>query len=255
MKTHKQYELELFEKEIDFMPLEQYTLGKVKILHECINGHQFYESPTNILRGRGCIFCSSRGTTKTKTTEQHIKDLSIKNSNFVLKEGQSYINNKSPLIYVCANGHELSFRPSDVLAGYGCIHCVPRGRYTNTYFERFPSDAIKSGILYIAKLSHSDNSFIKVGITVGSTQSDLKKRIVRYNKYSPVVLFAGVLTLKEAFDIEQNLLSMYKKYKYNTDLKFPGHTELLDIKIISNLLITSKTLLTTCRILTEVDTQ
>lgn len=253
MKTHKQYELELFEKEIDFLPLERYTLGNTKILHECINGHQFYESPTNILRGRGCILCSSRGTTKRKTTEEHVKDLSIKNNNFVLKERQNYINSKTPLIYICSNGHELCFKPSDVLSGYGCIHCVPRGRYTNKYFERSPSDAIKDGILYIARLSNDDETFIKVGITVGKEQSDLKKRIIQYSKYSPVVLLAGVRTLKEVFDIEQNLLSKYKKYKYDTDLKFSGYTELLDTEITPDLLITSKGLLAACKILVEVN--
>ena len=253
LKTHEQYELELFEKEIDFMPLERYTLGNTKILHECINGHQFYESPTNILRGRGCIFCSGRSTTKRKTTEEHIKDLSSRNDNFHLKDGQNYINNKTPLVYVCTNGHEALFKPVDVLAGYGCIHCVPRGRYTDKYFERFPLDAIKNGILYIAKLSYYDKTFVKVGITVGNTLSDLQKRIVHYNKYSPVVLFAGVLTLKEVFDIEQNLLSTYKSYKSNTELRFSGYTELLDIEVMSDVLKISKSLLVDSKILVEVN--
>ena len=232
MKTHEQYEQELFEKEIDFLPLESYTLAHNKILHECINGHQFYESPSNILRGRRCLVCSGNQSTKSKNTEEHIQDLVLNNSNFVLKSGQTYLNNKSPLVYVCNNGHEKSFRPTDILKGYGCIDCVPRGRYTNTYFNRNPLDAKNSGILYIVQLTNGYSTFIKVGITKGASSSDLKKRVIRYTKFSPVVLLAVKSTLMKAFETEQTILRKYNKYKYVSKDKFSGHTELLSIEAL-----------------------
>lgn len=238
MKTHEQYELELFEKELDFIPLERYILGKTKILHECINGHRFYQSPTNILRGRGCLECSTRSSTKRKSTEEHIKELASKNTNFLLKDGQEYINNKTPLVYICSNGHELTFRPTDVLKGYGCIHCVPRGRYTYKFFDRNPEECNKPGILYVIKLTQYDNSeHIKIGITSGQTTLDLNKRIIKYNKYNPKLLYSGHASLVEVFILEQEILTNFSDYRYTNDFKFSGHTELLHNSILLDILL------------------
>lgn len=232
MKTHEQYELELFEKEIDFIPLEKYILGKTKILHECINGHRFYESPTNILRGRGCLECSPRSSTKRKSIDEHIKELANKNTNFLLKDGQQYTNNKIPLVYICSNGHELTFRPTDVLKGYGCIHCVPRGRYTHKFFEKNPEEGNKSGILYVIRLTQYDSSkHIKVGVTRGNTILDLNKRIIKYNKYNPELLYSCRASLLGVFQLEQEVLTSFNKYRYVNNFKFSGHTELLDNSI------------------------
>lgn len=226
MKTHEQYEHELFVKEIDFLPLETYKLANSKILHECINGHQFYESPSNILRGRGCLLCSGRSSTKRKDTQDHISDLNEKNKNFILKSDQVYINNKTPLVYICSNGHEKSFKPTEVLKGYGCIDCVPRGRYTDTYFKRNQEEATNSGIIYLVRLEDRGDIFVKIGITSGHSASDLKKRIIKYSSFSPVVLAAFTTTLKKAFDIEQQLIQTYSRFKYVSKTKFAGHTEL-----------------------------
>jgi hypothetical protein len=61
-KTHKQYEYELFKKEIDANPLENYVGANIAILHECINNHVWKVSPSALLnRSRGCPLCSTSG--------------------------------------------------------------------------------------------------------------------------------------------------------------------------------------------------
>lgn len=60
-KTHEQYEEQLFEREIDFYPLEKYVSAKQPILHECLKGHKWQVRPDDILKGRGCPTCSKAG--------------------------------------------------------------------------------------------------------------------------------------------------------------------------------------------------
>lgn len=60
-KTHAQYEQELFEKELEYWPVEPYKGSLTKILHECIEGHQWPATPTSILNGRGCPTCATHG--------------------------------------------------------------------------------------------------------------------------------------------------------------------------------------------------
>ena len=59
--THTEYEERLMQKEIDCYPVEEYKGSATKILHSCINGHQWSATPSNILSGYGCPSCSSTG--------------------------------------------------------------------------------------------------------------------------------------------------------------------------------------------------
>lgn len=57
--THAQYEDQLLNKELDFVPLENYQGSFTKILHECIEGHTWLVAPARILEGSGCPYCAS----------------------------------------------------------------------------------------------------------------------------------------------------------------------------------------------------
>lgn len=61
LKTHEQYELELFNLESSAYPVEQYNGATTPILHECIKGHSWKASPSDILKGRGCPICATYG--------------------------------------------------------------------------------------------------------------------------------------------------------------------------------------------------
>lgn len=56
-KSHEQYELELLEKEIDLVPIEDYAGKSTPIKHECFNGHEWVVRPNDVLRGRQCPSC------------------------------------------------------------------------------------------------------------------------------------------------------------------------------------------------------
>lgn len=56
-KTHTKYVEELFEREINFDPLEEYKGALVPIKHLCMEGHIVDKAPSYILRGDGCSVC------------------------------------------------------------------------------------------------------------------------------------------------------------------------------------------------------
>lgn len=224
MKTHEQYESELFEKQIDYWPLEEYTRAHDKILHECLNGHKWYAQPVNILRGRGCPECL-RKFTKKKNTEQHVADLHKLNKHFSLVDGETYINNKTPLNYTCTKGHISSLRPDLVLRGYGCVKCNNRGRYSKGYFERFPDQKSAVATLYIVELYNTIPICIKVGVT---TDVNLCGRLSKI-PFKTKLLHKISSTLENAYEIEQDILRDFIDYKYTSSKVFDGHRELLSL--------------------------
>lgn len=117
-KTHDEYLEALFEKEIDFEPLEEYKGSAVKILHRCIEGHEWFVSPNSILRGSGCPVCSGN---KKKTTEDYARNLKQKGSPY--KPLEPYINAHTKILHECAEGHKWTVNPTYILAGGGCPVC------------------------------------------------------------------------------------------------------------------------------------
>lgn len=82
-KTHKQYEMELFEKEVDANPLEEYAGANTAILHECINGHVWSTTPSSLLnRGRGCPRCSTSGFNDGKSAVLYLISFEHNNNIF-----------------------------------------------------------------------------------------------------------------------------------------------------------------------------
>lgn len=59
-KTHRDYEDELVEKEIQYYPTEQYVNARTPITHECIMGHTWSAAPSRILNySANCPKCSA----------------------------------------------------------------------------------------------------------------------------------------------------------------------------------------------------
>ena len=61
MKTHSEYEDELFLIQSDSYPLEEYKGATTPILHTCIEDHKWEAAPSDILKGRNCPECAIYG--------------------------------------------------------------------------------------------------------------------------------------------------------------------------------------------------
>lgn len=203
-KTHKQYELELCEKEIDFVPLEEYKGANIKILHECFNGHKMLKAPSAVLRGHGCATCSGN---KLKTTEQYIKDLEGRNISVL----EQYINNATPILHECnICNTQWKAQPGVVKIKTGCPSCANSG-----------FDKTKPAILYLFKYKN----YYKLGIS----NRTLKARYV----YDNINEFEIIFIKKYEIGAKAELMERKLKKRYNNLrvvvpglLKSGGNTEL-----------------------------
>jgi predicted nucleic acid-binding Zn-ribbon protein len=57
-KTTEEYKNSLVKKGIKFQVLEPYMTAHTKILHKCLEGHEWKAKPNDILNGRGCPGCA-----------------------------------------------------------------------------------------------------------------------------------------------------------------------------------------------------
>lgn len=207
-KTHDQYENELFEKEIDYFPIEQYIDSKTPILHQCLNDHTWYSSPNSILSNRGCPYCSRK---IKKTNSHYISELP---KEYIILE--DYINNYTPIVHkhtIC--GHEWLVRPYSILRGTRCPNCSG-GNINSTL----------PAILYHVSFTYKNNTYYKIGIT---GREEVHFRFTSdWAKYNMEVIWQIRLPYgKMAKVLERNLLKNFKHLKINTGLLMSGNTETL----------------------------
>lgn len=270
-KTHTEYLEELLLKEIDFDPVEQYAGAKTKILHECIEGHRWSVTPTNILSGKGCPYCDAIDTDK------YAKKLKLVNPSIVCVE--KYIKSAIPILHkhlYCS--YEWKARPQDILLGGGCPKCnggilkseeAYKEELSNTQFSLvdpyistrravthkhnlcgYEWKVAPQSILTGSGCPNCSNSGLKTNspctvyfvefshnnityFKVGITQRVVSERFQGdWNKFSMKVLWEVVQpNYHEAKIIESDILNKYKKNKINTGLLYSGNTETFNIYI------------------------
>lgn len=210
-KTHLEYENELFFREIDFYPIEQYIDAHTPINHTCLKDHIWKVSPDNILNNKGCPVCSGY---KKKTTEQYQAQINFK----VCEE---YINAHSKIRHECSKGHIWEARPNDILSGCGCPYCATTG---------FKLD--EPAILYYLKISKDYETYYKVGIT----NRTVKERF-SLDKDKDIIILKETLYSKgsEARQAEKDILTQFKDKRVNIKdwLKSQGNTELFEEDILA----------------------
>ena len=79
MKSHKQYEQELFDIESELYPMSSYKGAFIPLEHECINGHSISITPSQVLHNKtSCPYCSL----KDKETILYYIEFSFENNLF-----------------------------------------------------------------------------------------------------------------------------------------------------------------------------
>ena len=109
--THEEYLNKLKEKEINFIPLENYIDNNTKIKHKCILCEKLWDStPSRIIRK--VTSCCSRKE-KTWTHAEYLEELEKKNRDVLPLE--LYINAKTPILHQCSCGNEWKVTPNNIL--------------------------------------------------------------------------------------------------------------------------------------------
>lgn len=227
-KTNKDYDLELFNKEIDHNPLEDYAGDGVPILHECINGHVTLRSPGNVLRGSNCTMCANN----FKHTDKDYLDKLIK-YNITITPVEKYINTDTPIMHKCPIGHEWKVAPKYILNGRNCPACSNKlGYYSIGFFKNNREVASSPGILYCVILvdkNTQERKCIKIGITKGTSNKDVLKRVGHFKGYDTRIQKLVFDSLENVYLLEQHLHNKWKHKKYISEWKFGGYSELFEI--------------------------
>ena len=194
-KSPETYALEIAHKNI--FPVEDYKGCKTKILHECINGHQWEAYPTNVLVGKGCPQCNG-----------HYKKDDYDGGRYKLLE--TYKDRNTPILHECICGFQWKIRPSHVLTGHGCPRCANWG-----------FDKSKAAVLYYVKLTKDTEVYYKVGVT----NKTVKERFKGEKVCVDIIYTETFDTGEEALIKEKELLDRNQRISVRGFLK-SGYTEL-----------------------------
>lgn len=119
-KTHKEYVSEVAELNKNIEVIGEYINCNTKILHRCkIDGHEWYATPNNILKGKGCSKCSGN---VRKSHEEYIDNVHFVNQNIEVLG--VYISAQTSILHKCKIcGCEWFAKPNAILSGKGCPKC------------------------------------------------------------------------------------------------------------------------------------
>ena len=106
------------------------------------------------------------------------------------------------------------------------------GIYNQTYFDNYPEERDRDGVLYGVVLVNKETwtrECIKVGIASGKDWRHIIKRSRGFRGYDLRIQRSYHDTLYNVWKLEQELHDKFKHDKYQPKIKFGGHTECFEI--------------------------
>lgn len=207
----------------------KYVNINTEIIIICPTHGPFKQKPHNHLYGKykkGCQKCGRDN--RFLNHSEFIKKSEQVHDNKYTYEDVKYSTTKTKVNITCPTHGTFSQKPNDHISGYGCVKCGHdkakrnRGYYSKAFFEGNPNTKDGNGNLYLVKLFNEFESFYKIGITKTTTDCRLK-RITQYK--TELVYEITNISLYQAYCLEQHILDLYGKFKYNPHITFNGHTE------------------------------
>lgn len=137
-KTHDEYVAEVSALNKNIEVVGRYINARTKILHKCrIDNCEWEAAPNNILRGKGCPYCSGLRVIPGENDLQTLRPDLMKEWNWK-KNNQLHFNprqlkvqsNKS-VWWLCAYGHEWSAAISSRSTGIGCPICAKENQVSH----------------------------------------------------------------------------------------------------------------------------
>lgn len=208
----------------------EYYNSKTKVNITCSHHGDFLQTPSDHLHGYGCPACAG---TKKITTEEFIKRAIVVHGDKYSYENSNIDNMLKKLTITCTTHGDFNQRAADHINGVGCPTCANGkcGQYSLEYFNNYPETATKQGILYLVKIK---DQWCKVGITMEKTVSK------RFHTKDVSVISEYNTTLSEAYEIEQQILNKFNKFRYTANelrnSKFHGWTECFPISLLPQIM-------------------
>jgi hypothetical protein len=188
----------------------------------------FEKSISSYLAGSGCPMCSAENYSKirTKTTEDFIeKARKVHGDRFDYSKAE-YKNAREKLTIICEKHGEFEQYPGNHLIHNGCPSCSweEMTNQGNNYIrdEYIKKSKGRTTYLYIIKCWDENEEFLKIGKTFLSVDKRYTKNNLPYNRETLYLIHGEA---GEIYDLEAEIHSTLKEYRYFVKNKFQGHTE------------------------------
>lgn len=220
-----------------FLLSKEYKSSKVNLEIKCnLCKYSFLRTSSNLWKNVNCPNCINTIRDKQYLFNE-LKNL-CKKDNYILLE-DTYINAHSYIKVKCSNNHIYKTTSTTFKSGSRCQLCSYEKHPGVINFGTIEQEyLLKECFIYFIKINLKDEIFYKVGIT--NNIKKRKQRICKELKSDLIsILFHTKGNYKNAFLLEQFILTYFKYFKYKPLKKFQGYTECLnsgvDLNIISNL--------------------
>ena len=114
----------------------EYINNHTKICIKCPIHGEFWQLPSNHLKGQGCPKCGAETLRKlkVKSKEEFISDSNLKHNNRYDYSKVNYINNSTKVCIICTEHGEFWQTPNSHLQGCGCSKCSKNCKLTKDEF-------------------------------------------------------------------------------------------------------------------------
>lgn len=204
----------------------EYINAKTKLIITCHIHGDFYQTPdAHLNKKQGCKECKrySRLDGRRLTTEDFIIRASKIHNNYYNYNKTEVNGNKNKVIITCPKHDDFLQSPNSHLKGRGCKKCYLENEgYGKSKFVHFAKQNICS--LYLIEVYNTEERFLKIGIT----SKDVKTRFSGDKKLPYDYKILKVVKSNSSsyiWDKEVEIKRLFKKSKYNPNLKFKGYRE------------------------------
>lgn len=184
--------------------------------------------------GRGCRQCGyeTNGNRSAKSRREHIDAaIAVHGNKYDYSELPQHVrsNNTTKYDIICPVHGKFRQTMQHHCRGHGCGKCGSVGR-GGSGIERYNGNLEildGPGLLYIIHVFDDDEEFIKIGMTKNCLEKRYPKCNLNNYQYN-VILEDTSLSLQEAYDLEQKLLTEFASVQYVPSRYFRGYSECLE---------------------------
>ena len=200
-----------------------YEGAKTKVLIQCPTHGTFDQTPNNHINKRlGCRYCTKTGI--VSNTEEFVKKSKIIHGDTYSYKQVEYRKHNQKVEIICCNHGTFEQTPSAHLQGQGCPTCKQEkllGGYNKKFFQEDMSRRDIKGRLYLVMLENEKEKFLKLGITKYTVGS----RFCKGKGFNVQSLFDQCMNIGQAYEIEQQIKSVFSKERFKPITSFAGKTE------------------------------
>jgi hypothetical protein len=224
-----------------------YVNNHTNVIVICKTHGSFETIPANHIRTidpiRGCKKCANEKLKEERsfTTEQFIDAAKKVHSNRYDYSKVEYVNARTEVIVICSQHGEFPQTPDPhINKKVGCPECGKEIVSIGTTLTEYrKSDHKQLANIYLVSCWNDHEKFLKIGITTKRVVTRFGGQILPYEFE---ILFSTELDLGDAYELEQKVLSTFKKkYHYYPQIGFGGRTECFKTSALKEILRFIKT--------------